>query len=235
MKQDKLADFIGDDIINSIDENNIWLKHANKVSECYETKFDASFYDDEKRVEKKYKNIDGFNSYYEMSLDQLDKMLDPPNDGSRIFILGTTEYLLPYAAYCLKFIDKYKEEQEKKPVPFIFFALLEWTEIENIEYMDCVSNYFKNKNYEIRIVIPQDRTKWRTLNRDIRITIYELIRLNKNLGNIPIEIYIDDSEVYKIVIKPKRDGGKLSKSRKRKNKNKKSKTRRKLRNRARRI
>jgi len=94
--------------------------------------------------------MNGFNEFFEMSLDDLSRIVKPPSNGKRTVILETTEYLFPYVAYCLKFIKEHMldiETGNRNSLPFIFFAPAIWSENENINFIDCISYYYKQKKY----------------------------------------------------------------------------------------
>jgi len=201
----KIPDFLGDDIMNLIDSNSIWLSHPSlEEDKCNIDDFDASFFDAQNRVEKKYNAIPEYEKYDKMSLIELTKLLNPPRKG-RIIILGTTEYLFPYVAYCIKFIKENNlsiENGNRSKLPFIFFALLEWTEEKNIDYIDCLSHYYKHKDITIHVFISKDKNKWVNQTTNIpRITIYELIRFYNKTGNIDISVYSKEPDMYKLIIK----------------------------------
>jgi hypothetical protein len=235
MKITRLSEFIGDDLVKNIEQESIWLTQLRLDQNlCNVYDFDASFFDGENRVEKKYKTIAGFDAFDKMSLEELDNIVNPPIDGSRTIILGTTEYLLPYVAYCLKFIDHNKIDAEsgnRATLPFIFFSLPVYTEVDNIKFIDCVSHYYETKKYIIRLVISKDKKNWLTLAGKPRVTIYEMMRLLKNLGDIEVTIDDSDTNVYKVTFENKSSGGRKNKrktickqSKRRKRKNKKNRT-----------
>jgi hypothetical protein len=202
----RITEFIGDEIIKLIKPENNWITRPILDAKlCNEYEFDSSFFDYKKRVETKYKEIDGFNIFYNMSLLELDAIVNPPISGSRRVILGTTEYLLPYVAYCLKFIienDVDVESGNRINLPFIFFAPSEWKEDENINFIDCLSYYYKKKKYAIHLLISKNKKTWLTRDGSPRVTICELMRLRKNLGNISIKIidYNYDNAAYNVII-----------------------------------
>jgi hypothetical protein len=205
--------------------NSIWInKSIFDFSECNEYEFDSSFFNGRDRVFNKYESIKGFETYNTMSLDQLTSIVQPTS--TRTIILGTTEYLLPYVVYCVKFITKHGidiETGDRPTLPFIFYAPNEWTMKGNINFIDCISNYYKQKKYPITVFLPKDRTKW-VANDQPRVTILELFRLVSNVrDNIPIKIDDSNSEYYKISISSLSGGkkrNKISKRYKRSNSNK---------------
>jgi len=238
MKITRLREFIGDDLIQkieNIEQESIWLTQPRLDQNlCNVYDFDASFFDGENRVEKKYNTIDGFDAFDKMSLEELDNIVKPPTDGSRTIILGTTEYLLPYVAYCLKFINRNKihtASGNRDALPFIFFSLPVYTEVDNIKFIDCVSHYYETKKYIINLVISKDKKNWLTPAGKPRVTIYEMMRLLKNLGDIEVTIDDSDTNVYKVTFENKSTGGRKNKrktickqSKRRKRKYKKNRT-----------
>lgn len=139
-------------------------------------------------------------------IQDLSKIVNPPTE-SRTVILGSTEYLSPYVAYCLKFISENRldiESGNRDVLPFIFFAPIQWSENENINFIDCLSYYYKNtdKLSTIHILISKNKTSWLTPGRQPRITILELMRLYNNLGNIEIRIEDDtfNPNTYRVII-----------------------------------
>ena len=237
MKITRLREFIGDDLIQkieNIEQESIWLTQPRLDQNlCNVYDFDASFFDGENRVEKKYKTIDGFDAFDKMSLEELDNIVKPPTDGSRTIILGTTEYLLPYVAYCLKFINRNKihtASGNRDALPFIFFSLPVYTEVDNIKFIDCVSHYYETKKYIINLVISKDKKNWLTPAGKPRVTIYEMMRLLKNLGDIEVTIDDSDTNVYKVTFENKSTGGRKKRktickqSKRRKRKYKKNRT-----------
>lgn len=236
MKITRLSEFIGDDLLKNIEQESIWLTQPRLDQNlCNVYDFDASFFDGENRVEKKYKtDIAGFDAFNKMELEELDNIVKPPTDGSRTIILGTTEYLSPYVAYCLKFIknnDIKTASGNRDTLPFIFFSLPVYTEVDNIKFIDCVSHYYETKKYIIHLVIPKDKKNWLTPAGKPRVTIYEMMRLLKNLGDIEVTIDDSDTNVYKVTFENKSTGGRKNKrktnckqSKRRKRKNKKNRT-----------
>lgn len=234
-----IREFIGEDIISLIEPDSIWLTTPKPdFSECTEYVFDGSLFDYTERAPNKYKKeVAGFDEFSKMTLEQLSEIVKPPSDGKRTIILGTTEYLSPYIAYCMKFIEKHEIDIEsgKRPLlPFIFIALDYWNEERNINVIDCISYYYRHNKYRINILISKDRTKWLTKDGKPRITILEMLRLNNNIiGEVPIEITDDDyfPNTYKIIIENK-VGGKRMKRRSigTKSSKKRVKTRRNKRN-----
>jgi hypothetical protein len=226
-------DMVRDEIQST--SNSIWLnKPIFDFSECNEYEFDSSFFNDRDRVFNKYKSIPGFEKYNTMSLNQLTSIVQPIS--TRTIILGTTEYLLPYVAYCVKFIAEKGidiETGDRPTLPFIFYAAEEWTMTGNINFIDCISNYYKQKKYPITVFLPKDRTKWVDPKGQPRITILELFRLVSNIrDNIPIKIDDSNDEYYKISIITLSGGKKRNKRSKRykrsnskKNKSRKHKSR----------
>ena len=203
-----IPDFIGEDIMQLVASDNNWVtRPLLDKKKCNEYEFDASFFDDRDRVKNKYmKEVAGFMDFYSMSLQDLSKIVNPPTE-SRTVILGSTEYLSPYVAYCLKFISENRldiESGNRGVLPFIFFAPIQWSENENINFIDCLSYYYKNtdKLSTIHILISKNKTSWLTPGRQPRITILELMRLYNNLGNIEIRIEDDtfNPNTYKVVI-----------------------------------
>ena len=224
-----LKDFIDYDAVHDkiqSTSNNIWLnKPIFDFSECNEYEFDSSFFNGRDRVFNKYKSIPGFERYNTMSLEQLTSIVQPTS--TRTIILGTTEYLFPYVAYCLKFINEHKmdiETGDRPTLPFIFYASIEWTMTGNINFIDCVSEYYKQKKYPITVFLPKDQTKWIDPKGQPRVTILELFRLVSNVRhNIPIKIDDSNEEYYKISINSPSGGkkrNKISKRYKRSNSNK---------------
>jgi hypothetical protein len=177
------------------------------------------------------KTVVGFNDWYRKSLQELEDIVEPPVVNKRVnnrtIILGTTEYLSPYLAYCVKYI----KENTNKILPFIFFSLTEWTEEKNVQYIDCISYRKKGK---IITILPQNREEWHpiiyrdgnpTTERDTtkyRITILELVRIYQNWGldfpitkeedDVKITITIDLEEINAM------EGGKRSRRSRRKTK-----------------
>ncbi len=187
-----LSKFIGKKIINTIvSNNNKWTTTAIDVKsvDLYGSLYDGNF-----RVKNKYLQIQEFVPYYKMSLEELHEITTPP-EKSRCMILGTTEFLFPYIAYCLKFIEK---NDDSAVLPFIIYAPSEWNLIDNISMIDYISNFYKSKMHQIIIFLPKDNNKWFTASEP-RITIMEMYRLFMNLGDIDIEVEeIEDK--YKITI-----------------------------------
>jgi hypothetical protein len=205
-------DMVRDKIKNT--KNNIWLnKSIINFSECNEYDFDSSFFNDKNRVFNKYKSIPGFERYNTMSLNELTSIVQPTS--TRTIILGTTEYLLPYVAYCVKFITEKGidiETGEKSTLPFLFYAPDEWTMKGNINFIDCISNYYKQQKYPITVFLPKDQTKWVDPQGQPRVTILELYRLVSNIiDNIQIKIDDSNAEYYKISIISQSGGKKRNK------------------------
>jgi hypothetical protein len=189
-----LSNFIGKKIINAIvSSNNKWVTTAIDIKwvDLYGSLYDGNF-----RVKKKYLQIKEFIPFYNMSLEELHE-ITAPLEKSRCVILGTTEFLFPYIAYCLKFIEKYDQSLD---IPFIIYAPCEWNLIDNITMIDYISNFYKSKMYQIIIILPKDNNKWFTAdNLEPRITIMEMYRLFLNLGDI--EVHVEEIEdKYKITI-----------------------------------
>ena len=204
--------------------NSIWLnKSTVDFLKCTEYEFDSSFFNGINRVFNKYNSIPGFEIYNKMSLKQLTPIVKPTS--TRTIILGTTEYLLPYVAYCVKFIAERGIDREMvdRHLPFIFYAPNEWTMMGNINFIDCISNYYKQKKYPITVVLPKDKTKWVGPEGQPRVAILELFRFVSNVGD-NITINIDNSnsndEYYKISINSLSGGKKRNKIYKRYNSNK---------------
>lgn len=226
-----IGDFIGRDSIHSVPPDNIWLTHPIlDPSICKEYDFDASFFDNKQRVENKYKSIPEFDQFYRMSLEELSAILDPPTNGVRRVILGTTEHLFPYVAYCLHFINKHRVgiESGQIALPFIFFAPAEWSLTANIDFIDCLSHYYASNKYTINVFLSKDKTSWLTPEGQPRIAIYELIRLYTNLGDIRVIVENDTyhPNVYKVIINNTLGGGRKKYKRKsrRKYKNKRKRS-----------
>jgi hypothetical protein len=163
-----------------------------------------------------------------MSLEELSAILNPPTGGIRRVILGTTEYLLPYVAYCLHFINKHKLDIESGQIslPFIFFAPAEWSLTANINFIDCLCHYYASNKYTINVFLSKDKEYWFTPEGQPRITIYELIRLYTNLGDIRV-IVEDDTyhpNVYKVIINNTLAGGRKKSKRKTKRKSKRKRS-----------
>jgi hypothetical protein len=190
-----LSKFLGKKIINTIiSNNNKWITTAIDIKcvDLYGSLYDGNF-----RVKKKYLQIKEFIPFYEMTLEELHMITSPP-ENSRCMILGTTEFLFPYIAYCLKFIEKHDRSLD---IPFIIYAPSEWNLIDNISMIDYISNFYKSKMHEIIIILPKDNNKWVTADNYLepRITIMEMYRLFLNLGDI--EIHVEEIEdKYKITI-----------------------------------
>lgn len=224
-----LKDFIDYDLVlDKIQStsNSIWLnKPLFDFSNCNEYHFDGSFFNGKDRVLNKYKAIPGFDKYNAMSLEQLTQIVQPTS--TRTIILGTTEYLFPYVAYCLKFIAEHGmdiETGDRPALPFIFYAAPEWTMVGNINFIDCVSEYYKQKKYPITVFLPKNQTKWIDLAGQPRVTILELFRLAKNVGyTIPINIDDSNEEYHKINIVVPSGGKKRTKRTKKSKMSKKSK------------
>jgi hypothetical protein len=204
-----IPDFIGEDIMKLVALDNNWLtKPLLDNKKCNEYEFDASFFDDRDRVKNKYmKEVAGFMDFYSMSLQDLAKIVNPPI-GSRTVILGSTEYLSPYVAYCLKFISENQldiETGNRNILPFIFFAPIQWSENENINFIDCLSYYYSrpDKLFSINIFISKNKTSWLTPWGQPRITILEMMRLYNSLGNVDIIIEDDtfNPNTYRVIIK----------------------------------
>jgi hypothetical protein len=211
----KLSDLIGNNKINELTGKDISdtlpLAKLDERSEFY---FDSSFFDHKDRVKNKYLDIPGFREYYKMSLNELEE-LTLPSANSRTIILGTTEYLLPYVAYCLKFIEDNKiniETGARTMLPFIIYAPIKWSMEDNLHTIDLMAYLYKHKYMNIRIIVPEDRTKLFLPNGNPRVTFLELFRLYKNLGNLDISIRKNGSQIIG-TIKHKIDGGKRKKRR----------------------
>lgn len=191
-----LSKFVGKKIFDMIiSNNNKWVTTAINDYSIRWVDLDGSFYDGRFRVKNKYLQIKEFVPFYNMTLEELHKITHPP-EKSRCVILGTTEFLFPYVAYCLKYI----EQNENTPSPFIIYAPCEWNLMDNISMIDYISHFYKSKTYKIIIFLPKDNNKWFTSdNLEPRITIMEMYRLFLNLGDIEINVEELD-EKYKIVI-----------------------------------
>ena len=187
-----LSKFLGKKIINTIVSNsNPWTTTSIDIKwvDLYGSLYDGNF-----RVKKKYLQIKEFIPFYNMSLEELHEITAPP-EKSRCVILGTTEFLFPYIAYCLKFIEKHDRSVD---IPFIIYAPCEWNLIDNISMIDYISNFYKSKMYQIIIILPKDNNKWFTASEP-RITIMEMYRLFLNLGDIDIDVEEIENK-YKITI-----------------------------------
>jgi len=193
-----LSKFIGTKIINMImTNNNKWITTELNDFSITWVDLDGSFYDGRFRVKNKYLQIKEFLPFYNMTLEELHKITSPP-EKTRCVILGTTEFLFPYVAYCLKFVEKNQYIMED--TPFIIYAPCEWNLIDNISMIDYISNFYKSKTYKIIIFLPKDNNKWFTAdNLEPRITIMEMYRLFLNLGDININVE-EDADKYKITI-----------------------------------
>jgi hypothetical protein len=160
---------------------NAWL--GNAEPDCMFSEFDMSFFNGKHRVLNKYKEIPNFSKYESMMPNDLARITQAPATG-RDVILGTTEFLLPFVAYISKRIGAGDK------VPFLFFAPKEWSEKENIHFIDCVAAEFlaPSGNFNrLVIFLPADKSKWLTPTRLPRVTIKELWRLEKQIGK-PLEI-----------------------------------------------
>ena len=156
-----IREFLGDPILDIQDWKEKY-KNKNERWNCIEKEYDASLYDENQRVFKKYmETVVGFNDWYDRSLQELEDIVKPPlvnkNGNNRTIILGTTEYLSPYLAYCLNYIKENKNKNKNKILPFIFFSLTEWTEEKNVQYIDCISYRKKGK---IITILPKNREEW---------------------------------------------------------------------------
>ena len=191
-----LSNFIGKTLINTIVSNkNKWTTTAINDFSIKWVDLDGSFYDGHFRVKNKYLQIKEFVPFYNMSLEELHQITSPP-EKSRCVILGTTEFLFPYVAYCLKFIEK--NDSKSMVIPFIIYAPCEWNLTDNISMIDYISNFYKSKMYQIIIFLPKDNNKWFTASEP-RITIMEMYRLLLNIGDI--EIHVEEiEEKYKLTI-----------------------------------
>jgi hypothetical protein len=190
------------------------LKDDNET--CIEDKYDKSFRDSAKRVEKKYKEmktpysfIDYFESLtLEKSNNDLKKYIEDPN--RRVPILGTTEFLFPFVANCILNAN----DPNKKSLPFIVYAPLEWSNDDNINTVDCFGKGIKCGLYhKIIILLPLDQSTIVTKDNIPRITIFEIYRLYLVLGDFDVKVE-KDKEKYTLTIYSETGGGGNKKYRK---------------------
>jgi hypothetical protein len=206
----KLSDLIGVDVIDIFKNSNISdtlpIVDFDMASEFY---FDNSFFDNHDRVKKKYLSIPDFQQFYKMSLEELATITNP-SLYTRTAVLATTEFLLPYVAYTLKYIEKEAinlEMGKRHTLPFIIYAPSEWNLIDNIQTIDLMSSLYKNRQIShIRLIIPTDRAKLFTSNGKPRVTLQELYRLYKNLGDVDLAVKINGLKLI-ATFKQKIDGG----------------------------
>lgn len=199
--------FIGKNLLRKIEKDeNLWFARPITIyHECNESTFDKSFYDGDDRVQKKYMSIPEFNECNSRTLDELRIMTEPPSsDSNRQVILGTTEFLCCYVAYCVKYI----QENEGSKLPFVFFAPSIWTIEANIEFIDCSVHFAKQNtfNNEIIMLLPRDKKKWITPTGEPRVTIMELFRIFKILGDVKISIK-GMGTMNKVIISVNQSGG----------------------------
>ena len=220
------------DLDTIIDKDDLWVNKNNTYTSdnCIVNELDASFYDSAQRVKKKYLDISEFIEYYNKTLEELNIITNPPPK-SRDILLGTTEYLFPYVAYCVKYIENNCNtnctDKDKENLPFIFYAPLLWSDDDNIKLIDCISAFYKAGKYnKIIIFLPKNKKTLYNQQGQPRITVKEICRLYKNIGNVDINVETD-AEKHKIIInipEPISSGGKAKKNKKtNKQKNKKTK------------
>jgi hypothetical protein len=219
---------------NIIDNNDLWnTKEIYNSDNCIVNEIDASFYDTEQRVKKKYLNIPEFMEYYNKTMEELSQITNPPLK-SRDILLGTTEYLFPYVAYCIKYIENNCNisctDEDKEKLPFIFYAAKNWSEENNINTLDCISAFYTAGKYnKIIIFLPIDKSALYNPQGQPRITVKEIYRIYKNIGNVNITVETDVQK-HKLIINipPLTLGGKNRKQKKtKKNKKKQKKTKKK--------
>ena len=191
--------------LNDIEQahsNNEWVnkevKHGDET--CIEDNYDKSFRDDAKRVENKYKGMQipySFTNYFNsLTLDKSNselssKYIEDPS--KRVPILGTTEFLFPFVANCIL------NANDSKPLPFIVYAPLEWSDSDNINTVDCFGKGIKSGLYhKIIILLPLDKSTIFNGTKP-RITLFEIYRLYKVLRDFEV-IVEQDTEKYTLTI-----------------------------------
>jgi hypothetical protein len=184
--------------------DNVWITtKIGAFDSCIETDYDASFYDIAKRVENKYNSMPDYKAYVETeNKENLDAYKDLASN-KRVPVLGTTEYLFPFVHYSLKSAN---DSTQNEILPFIIYAPLEWSHEDNIKTVDCFGNGFKNGTYnKLVIFLPKDTNKWIDSAENWRVTIFEMYRLHKILGNETM--HVDDTDKDKFILRFSRSVG----------------------------
>lgn len=211
----RLSDLIGPDIISKFEGSNISdtlpIVDMDKHSEFY---FDSSFFDNHNRVKNKYLAINGFQQFYDMSLEELAAITNPPLK-SRTAVLATTEFLLPYVAYILKYIESEPiniETGTRHLLPFIIYAPTEWSMKDNLHTIDLMAYLYKIGHLaNIRLIVPINRANLFTPDGKPRVTLQEFYRLYKNLGNVDLSVKKNGLQLI-ATLKQKMDGGRRRRS-----------------------
>lgn len=206
----KLRNLIGEDVIAQLEGKNVSdtqpIANFQKSDEFY---LDNSFFDNHDRVKKKYLAIPDFHLFYEMDLNELSEITNPSLH-SRTAVLATTELLLPYIAYTIKYIENNEINIEKgmrQALPFLIYAPSKWSLKDNMHAVDIMSYLFKEMHLtNIRLILPTDKRRLFTPDGKPRTTLQELYRLYKNLGDVHVSVK-KDGPVMIATLKHKQDGG----------------------------